>query len=140
MTQEGVYLTYSRTAFLARNMTRITLSCSPAGVDAQTQLETQNDPFFQGAVKQWETVTKSRYLEGDCVDAEISGYQGFPVKKCSYQNAGEGDKNRPLSAKAGGMRCLGDMPGREAIVGRAYGGGPEPVLETISKLEHPRMP
>ena len=74
------------------------LSCNPVGVDAQTQLKTQNDPFFQGALKQWEVVTKSRYVEGDCVDTNISGYEGFPVKKCSYRNAGEGDKKRPLSA------------------------------------------
>jgi hypothetical protein len=75
------------------------LSCEPPGTAAQMQLKTQSDPFFERARQEWAKVTRNRYVEGNCSDISIPGYEGFPTKECSYQNAGEGDKKAPLSAK-----------------------------------------
>jgi hypothetical protein len=51
------------------------------------------DAFFVSEKKAWSRITSSRYTEGkdrDCLDVSVPGYEGFPTRRCRYENADAG--------------------------------------------------
>lgn len=66
-------------------------SCAPANVVVSFP---ENDPFFAKALTAWAETTHTRYTEGTardaCKDVKVAGYEGFPTKRCKYENADAG--------------------------------------------------
>ena len=65
------------------------LQCAPPG--AKPELA-KSDAFFAKETEAWLTVTAKRYTEGGgkCSDVTVPGYEGFPAKRCAYENADAG--------------------------------------------------
>jgi len=67
------------------------IQCAPQGASVQYPT---TDKFYLDETASWTRVTKARYLEGAgasaCTDVTVSGYEGYPTKKCSYQSVDAG--------------------------------------------------
>lgn len=63
--------------------------CAPAGVVVAFP---ESDAFFSAEVKAWSPTTAARYTEGDrnCQAVTVTGYEGFPTKRCAYDNVDAG--------------------------------------------------
>ena len=63
--------------------------CAAVGV---TVAFPERDPFFDGEVRAWARTTIKRYAEGkrDCQDVLVPGYEGYPTKRCAYDDADAG--------------------------------------------------
>jgi hypothetical protein len=61
--------------------------CSPTG--STSSLPT-NDPLFRQEVDSWSTIIKGREIEKNCSDVAVAGYEGFPTKRCTYQDSDAG--------------------------------------------------
>jgi hypothetical protein len=66
-------------------------SCAP---DNATITFPEKDPFFAATIVAWSKTTRGRYTEGTtpdaCTDVKVSGYEGFPTKRCKYESADAG--------------------------------------------------
>lgn len=88
------YLTYyiSMFGFLCAALpASAEFNCAPMNVSVSFPIK---DPFFASAVTAWSKTTYRRYTEGTtkdaCRDVEVPGYEGFPTKRCKYENADAG--------------------------------------------------
>ncbi|BAO87897.1 hypothetical protein [Caballeronia cordobensis] len=71
--------------------------CAPTG--STSSLPT-NDPLFAQEVIAWSNAIKSRDPEEGCPAVVVPGYEGFPTKRCLYQDADAGEgKFAPLRAE-----------------------------------------
>lgn len=68
------------------------MQCAPQGTSVQYPT---TDSLYQNETKAWRNVTNKRYLEGSCTDVAVSGYEGYPTKRCFYKNADAGGAYYP---------------------------------------------
>src|SRR5262245_23806095 len=93
-----------RTTWLSCSMFVVAISIADTSTKAVAEMQCARngasiryptaDGFYSEETETWARVTSARYLEGSddsaCIDVTVSGYEGFPTKKCSYKSADAG--------------------------------------------------